>query len=396
MKRNCLLLLTMVLVLTVSCTSKQQNENAWLRNGVATSVQQLKLMAEKVKSSGLQPRSIKNGEVRLENAYDWTSGFFPGSLWLAYELTGDSLLKNEAMHYTQLLSEIQYYKGTHDLGFMIHCSYGNAVRLSGNTLLDTVIVNGAQSLISRFNPTVGQIRSWDFGEWRYPVIIDNMMNLEMLFYASKISGDSTFRNIAIQHANVTMKNHFRDDYSSYHVVSYNPETGALESQGTFQGYSDSSAWARGQAWGLYGYTMCYKETGDDKYLNQAKAIASFIMNNANSTSDLIPYWDFNAPNIPNAPRDASAAAVTASALLSLSTMVADGEAYFDYAETILKNLSSDKYLAKVGDNKNFILMHSVGHLPANSEIDVPLNYADYYYLEGLIRYAALKQINIIH
>ncbi len=219
MKRNCLLLLTMVLVLTVSCTSKQQNENAWLRNGVATSVQQLKLMAEKVKSSGLQPRSIKNGEVRLENAYDWTSGFFPGSLWLAYELTGDSLLKNEAMHYTQLLSEIQYYKGTHDLGFMIHCSYGNAVRLSGNTLLDTVIVNGAQSLISRFNPTVGQIRSWDFGEWRYPVIIDNMMNLEMLFYASKISGDSTFRNIAIQHANVTMKNHFRDDYSSYHVVS---------------------------------------------------------------------------------------------------------------------------------------------------------------------------------
>lgn len=395
MKRNCLLLLTMVLVLIVSCTSKQQDESAWLRNGVATSVQQLKLMAEKVKSSGLQPRSIKNGEVRLENAYDWTSGFFPGSLWLAYELTGDSLLKNEAMHYTQLLSEIQYYKGTHDLGFMIHCSYGNAVRLSGNTLLDTVIVNGAQSLISRFNPTVGQIRSWDFGEWRYPVIIDNMMNLEMLFYASKISGDSTFRNIAIQHANVTMKNHFRDDYSSYHVVSYNPETGAVESQGTFQGYSDSSAWARGQAWGLYGFTMCYRETGDQKYLDQAVRIASFIMNHPNKTEDLIPYWDYNAPDIPNAPRDASAAAVTASGLLELSTLVADGKVYFDFAETILKNLSEPKYLAKVGENKNFVLMHSVGHLPANSEIDVPLNYADYYYLEGLIRYATLKQIKIV-
>lgn len=395
MKRNFLLLLTIVLVLTVSCTKKQQDENAWLRNGVSTSVQQLKLMAGKIKTSGLQPRSIKNGAVRLENAFDWTSGFFPGSLWLGYELTGDSLMANEAIHYTQLLSEIQYYQGTHDLGFMVHCSYGNAVRLSHNNSLDTVIVNASKSLISRFNPTVGQIRSWDFGDWSYPVIIDNMMNLEMLFYASKITGDSTYRNVAIQHANITMKNHFRQDNSSYHVVSYNPDNGEVESQGTFQGFSDSSAWARGQAWGLYGFTMCFRETGDQKYLDQAIRIASFIMNHSNKTDDLVPYWDYNAPDIPNAPRDASAAAVTASGLLELSTLAADGKIYFDFAETILKNLSGEKYLAKVGENENFILMHSVGHLPANSEIDVPLNYADYYYLEGLIRYAALKQINIV-
>ena len=221
-----------------------------------------------------------------------------------------------------------------------------------------------------------------------------MMNLEMLFWASKHTGDPVYRDVAVRHADITMQNHFRDDASSFHVVSYNDD-GTVESRGTFQGYSDSSAWARGQAWGLYGYTMCYRETGDAKYLKHAERIADFIMHHPNTPADRIPYWDYNAPNIPDAPRDASAAAVISSALFELSTLVPEGEGkkYFDYAETLLMNLSSDAYLAGKGTNGGFILMHSVGHLPADSEIDTPLNYADYYYLEAIGRYLSLRGLD---
>ena len=255
-------------------------------------------------------------------------------------------------------------------------------------------IEAAKSLVSRCDPRIGLIRSWDFGEWNYPVIIDNMMNLEMLFWASKHTGDPVYRDVAVRHADITMKNHFRDDASSFHVVSYNDD-GTVESRGTFQGYSDSSAWARGQAWGLYGYTMCYRETGDAKYLKHAERIADFIMHHPNTPADRIPYWDYNAPDIPDAPRDASAAAVVSSALFELSTLVpeAEGKRYFDYAETLLMNLSSDAYLARKGANGGFILMHSVGHLPADSEIDTPLNYADYYYLEAIGRYLSLRGLD---
>ena len=181
---------------------------------------------------------------------------------------------------------------------------------------------------------------------------------------------------------------------SLYDVAYNDD-GTVESRGTFQGYSDSSAWARGQAWGLYGYTMCYRETGDAKYLKHAERIADFIMHHPNTPADRIPYWDYNAPDIPDAPRDASAAAVVSSALFELSTLVpeAEGKRYFDYAETLLMNLSSDAYLARKGANGGFILMHSVGHLPADSEIDTPLNYADYYYLEAIGRYLSLRGLD---
>lgn len=381
-----------VFILAVSCHDKGKQDTDWVKKGVETASFQLKAMASDIKDSGLLPRSAKDGEVRLEDAYDWTSGFFPGSLWYAYEMTKDSQLKKYAVHFTSLLDSIQYYTGTHDLGFMIFCSYGNGLRITGNQDYEKVIVNGSKSLISRFNPKVGLIRSWDFGDWSYPVIIDNMMNLEMLFYASKVTGDDSYKNVAIKHADVTLREHFRDDYSSYHVVSYCPETGHVESKGTFQGASDSSVWARGQAWGLYGYTLCYRETKDVKYLEHAKHIAELIMTHPNLPEDKIPFWDFNAPDIPDAPRDVSAAAVTACALLEMSTMVEDGTKYFSFAEDVLKTLSGSKYLAEKGSNNNFILKHAVGHLPANSEIDVPLNYADYYYLEGLKRYAGFRGI----
>ena len=322
---------------------------------------------------------------------DWTSGFFPGSLWYAYELTGNDSLKTEAIEYTNLLNPVRYYRGTHDLGFMINCSYGNALRLTKNDTIAAVMHETADNLCSRFNEGIGCIRSWDFGTWNFPVIIDNMMNLDLLFTVSKLTNDDKYKNVAITHANTTMKNHFRPDYTSWHVVSYNND-GTVERKQTWQGKNDDSAWSRGQGWGVYGYTACFRETKDSTYLEFARNIADMIMSRV-KTDDAIPYWDYMAPVTPETPRDASAAAVTASALLELSTFVADGQKYFDYAEKILKSLSSDAYLAKPGTNGGFILMHSTGSLPNGSEIDVPLNYADYYYLEALKRYMDLKHIS---
>lgn len=392
MKRT-LISITILAALFVALTScKPKNDLTWLEKGIARAGVQLKAAAEKFEADTLMPRSIKNGNYKLINPYDWTSGFFPGSLWLEYELTGDESFRKYADLYTAKLYDVQYYKGTHDLGFMMFCSYGNKQRIENDSISPRVIVESSKSLISRVKDSTGVIRSWDFGDWNYPVIIDNMMNLEMLFWASKHTGDPKYHDVAVRHADITIKNHFRDDYSTYHVISYNND-GTVESKGTFQGYADNSSWARGQAWGLYGYTMCFRETRLDRYKEQARNIAAYIMNHPSIPADLIPYWDYNAPDIPSAPRDASAAAITASALLDLSTLTTGDESqkYFDYAETILKSLSSDDYLAKEGDNGLFVLMHSTGHLPANSEIDTPLNYADYYYLEAAKRYLEISK-----
>ena len=253
------------------------------------------------------------------------------------------------------------------------------------------VLQAARSLASRFNPGIGLIRSWDFGKWHYPVIIDNMMNLELLFKASELTGDPVYRDIAVSHANKTIANHFRGDNSSWHVVSYNDDD-TVEMKTTHQGYSDDSRWARGQAWGLYGYTMCYRFTSDPAYLDQAKKIASLIMDLPTMPDDGIPYWDYDAPGIPDEPRDASAAAITASALLELQGMVEEplaGE-YVRYAEKILSSLCSPAYLAAPGTNGSFILKHSTGAAPKGSEVDDAINYADYYFLEALKRLKNLR------
>lgn len=383
------------LLFLVGC--KQKNEYGWLKNAIDVAAFQTKFLISKVDSmksdTAIFPRSIRNGKLRCEEKEDWTSGFFPGTLWYVYELTGDTATKHAARKYTNMLRDVQYQTNTHDLGFMMYCSYGNALRLAPEQGDDIVLVNAAESLSSRFSTVTGTIKSWDFPEWHYPVIIDNMMNLEMLFWASRNTKDPIYKNIGIRHANTTMKNHFRKDYSSYHVVDYNPVDGKVIAQKTFQGFSDNSSWARGQAWGVYGYTVCYRETKDVRYLRQAKHIAAYIMLNV-KTDDLVPYWDYNAPDIPNAPRDASAAAVTASAFLELSKYVENGQIYVDYAAKILKNLSTDKYLAEKGTNQGYILKHSVGSYPHHSEVDVPLMYADYYYLEGLIRLMEIKKMDL--
>ncbi|MBE9664732.1 glycoside hydrolase family 88 protein [Mucilaginibacter boryungensis] len=346
--------------------------------------------AKKIAKPGMvSPRSVEKGELVLIPSKDWCSGFFPGELWYLYQYTKNPKWLKEAKAYTANIEQEKTNGGTHDMGFKIYCSVGNGYKLTKDPHYKEVILEAAKTLATRFNPTVGCIKSWDNRkDWKFPVIIDNMMNLELLFEASKLSGDSSFYKIAVSHANTTMKNHFRDDYSSFHVIDYDPETGKVLHKQTHQGYADGSAWARGQAWGLYGYTMCYRETKNKIYLKQAENIAKFIFNNPNLPKDLVPYWDFNDPAIPKVPRDASAAAVIASALYELSMYSANGKQYKGWANTIVKNLT-DNYQAKPGESKGFILLHSTGNKPANGEIDAPISYADYYYLEALLRQKGL-------
>lgn len=352
--------------------------------------EQLSLMSERFDTVAVTPRSWDNGVYKLLPK-DWTCGFFPGVYWLYYQLTGDKTIEKEALKFTARLSDIPAIKTTHDLGFMVFCSYGKQYEVEKDSVSAAAIVEASNSLISRFDPSIGLIRSWNFGKWNYPVIIDNMMNLEMLFWASEYTGNPQYRDIAIKHADKTMENHFREDNSSYHVVSYNND-GTVESKGTHQGYSDSSSWSRGQAWALYGYTLCYRFTKDNRYLEQSENIATLIIDNKTTPKDHIPYWDYDAPNIPDEPRDASAAAVTASALLELQLYVDKNLAkiYKDYAASIIRSLSSSEYLADKGDNGFFILKHSTGAASLGSEIDVPLVYADYYFLEALKRYRELN------
>lgn len=346
-------------------------------------------MLEEIKGKTGYPRTVDKGERKLVGYKDWTSGFFAGSLWYLAEATGDAKLRAAAIAQNAGLEPSKNNRSTHDVGFVLYCSFGNGLRLGGDASYRDIMLTGAESLITRFNPKVGCLQSWDKRRgWEFPVIVDNMMNLELLMWASRASGDKRFRDIAIAHADTTLKNHFRADNSSFHVVDYDPATGAIRSRVTHQGAADTSAWARGQAWGLYGYTMMYRETKNPAYLAQAQKIAAFMMNHPRLPADKVPYWDFDAPEIPNAPRDSSAAAIMCSALLELRTFVSAAEAkrYTTFAEQQLRSLSSPAYRAKLGENGCFILMHATGHKPANSEIDVPINYGDYYFLEALHRY----------
>jgi unsaturated chondroitin disaccharide hydrolase len=391
MKKNIQITLIFVIVLGLSaCANTKKISDTWLDNAIHQSGQQLLLAAENFKDSAKNPRTYEHGKVELVTAKDWTSGFFPGSLWYLYELTGNEELKAKATSFTSFVDKAKYRTNTHDLGFILNCSFGNAYRITGNNAYKEVMITGANTLMKRYNPNIGLIRSWDFGTWQFPVIIDNMMNLEFLYEVGKMTNNQMMLDATVSHADKTLANHFRADNSCVHVVDYDTLTGGVIVKQTHQGYNDESSWARGQAWALYGYTMMYRFTQKPEYLAQAEQVAAFILNHLRLPEDLIPYWDFDAPNIPKEPRDASAAAVNASALLELSTFVPANTTYFKAAETILKNLSSDKYLAKVGENGFFILKHSTGNWPKQSEIDTPLSYADYYFLEALLRYKQMK------
>ncbi|MDR0712352.1 MAG: glycoside hydrolase family 88 protein [Prevotellaceae bacterium] len=403
----------------------KEKERAFVESNIRFATTQTKEMIRAVDSNLVKksyPRTtFKNGSLASTNMYDWTSGFFPGTLWYLYELSHDDFFKAKAKAWTISLEPLKAYTKTHDLGFMMYCSFGNGYRLAPDetAAYKDIIIQGAGSLCTRYSDTTRCIKSWETSKsWngvvrKFPVIIDNMMNLEMLMWAAKATSDpaeaAKLRRIAVTHANTTLKNHLRPDYSAYHVISYDPQTGEVESKTTAQGWSDSSTWSRGQAWGLYGFTVMYRETGDKNYLEAAKKMTDFFLNHPNLPADKIPYWDFNAQQdgyVPTWPdrtsafpvspdkfpiahyRDASAGAIVASALFELYGYTKN-EAYLASAVTMLHSLASDAYKTKLGENANFLLKHCVGSIPHGSEIDVPLVYADYYFLEALLRYYRL-------
>lgn len=395
--KKLLFALSFTILLFGSCGDKQESMSDLINDRIQRSIEQSTLMAESlINEPAKLPKTIdKEGNLVTSNSRWWCSGFFPGTLWYLYEYSKDNQLLDYAKNYTARIEGQKYTKGTHDLGFMLYCSFGNGYRLTGDTAYKSVLFTGAESLASRYNPVVGCIKSWDWKNkhnWQFPVIIDNMMNLEFLMWVSEASGNPFYKEVSVSHSDVTMKHHFRPDYSCYHVISYDTITGQPEKKNTHQGYADESAWARGQAWALYGYTMMYRMSKKEAYLEQANHIANFILTHKNLPEDKIPYWDFDAPEIPEAKRDASAGAVIASALIELSQYVdaAKSKEYLSVAETQLRTLSSPEYFAEKGTNGNFILKHSVGSIPGNSEVDVPLTYADYYYIEALLRWKNLK------
>ncbi len=383
-----------ILILAVaSCQTQKRISRSFFRDNLKFVTNQYSLQTNIIEESGkvLNPRTFVNGQIQYISPEDWTSGFFPGSMWYLYELTEDDKWKELGIKYTEALDSVKYLTSHHDVGFMIGASYGNGLRLSGNDAYRDVIVQAARSLSTRYRPEAGVIQSWNVDRgwqaergWECPVIIDNMMNLELLFNATKFSGDSSFYNIAVTHADNTIKNHFRPDYSTWHVVDYSLNDGKVRNKHTAQGFAHHTTWARGQSWGIYGFVVCYRETGDKRYLEQAEKAFDYVINHINFPTDCIPYWDYDAPNIPFANRDASAAAIMASALYEMSTY-SKSDYYKSWADRILDNLSGPVYKADVGENGNFILKHSVGSIPHGVEIDVPLNYADYYFLEALKR-----------
>ncbi len=333
------------------------------------------------------PRSTNvDGTLWTSDYKWWCSGFFPGSLWYVYEYTGNEHYKDLALKYQAGLEPLRHRTDDHDIGFQLMCSYGNCLRITKDSQCVTVLLDGANSLATRFDPEVGCTRSWDTKKYVFSVIIDNMMNLELLLQAVELGGDDSLKEIAISHARTTMKNHFREDNSAYHVLDYNPENGEVIERYAGQGYSPESAWARGQAWALYSFPMVYRFTRDPQMLDHAIAVAEYII--PRLPEDGIPYWDFDSPDIPNDVKDASAAAIMACGLIELSGYV-DGEKsrrYLEVAEKMIRSLASDTYLAAEGEQYGFLLKHCTGFRLRNSEVDAPLTYADYYFLEALMRW----------
>lgn len=373
-----------------SPTQSSAEDLRWVRDNLDFAVMQYKYLALQTIAAGADfPRTLQDDDqLLLVPASDWTSGFFAGGLWYLYEYSSDHTLKDVALHFTHLLESQKTNSSTHDLGFMIMNSYGHAYRITRDETLKPVLIQTADTLAKRFNPRTGCTKSWDFGAWKSPVIVDNLMNMELLYWSGAAANKPALIAMANSHMDTTLKNHFRPDGSTFHLVDYDPQTGEVLTRQTVQGYTDGSSWARGQGWALYGYTMGYRFSKNPLYLEQAERTADFLLSHKNMPETLIPPWDFDVPLVMSAPRDTSAAAIYASALLELSTYVQDERKtkYLDAADTILKALSTAPYRAeRVGDLGGFVLGHAVGWMAGNDGVDRPLVYGDYYYIEALVR-----------
>lgn len=378
--------LTVMILLFAPQLAVSQNLDSLVLHALTFASHQARRSIDEIHDSTKFARcSLPDGSWKTTAANEWTSGFFPGILWYLHDYTKDPALRIAAERWTAGLVNEQFDTGTHDLGFKIFDSYGTGYCLYPADEYKKVIIEAAQTLAKRFNPTVGCIKSWDNRKWDFPVIIDNMMNLEILFWGSEHGGPQQLREIAIKHAETTMKNHFRKDGSTYHVLGYDTTSGVVKARNTHQGYADESVWARGQAWAIYGFTMTYRFTHDKRFLQTAQRAADYFISHL--PEDFVPYWDFKAPGIPNEERDVSAAAIIASALFELSEYAAGESQQSNYRGTalnILRSLCSAPYLAE-GTNSHAILNHAVGSRPAHSEVDVSLIYADYYFVEAMLR-----------
>ena len=407
MKVKLLLAALLITGMSVQCTDKRDIIEENIENAKAQLDYLIK--ASEANDTLRIPSTFRNGEIDFVPTDDWVSGFFAGTLWYMYELTGEEYYAEQAQKHTEILHDIQFLKWHHDVGFMVYDSYGNGLRLKNIEGYDTVLVNTAKSLATRFRPKAGIIQSGNVDRgwqsergWKCPVIIDNMMNLELFFKVSEMTGDPVYKEIAMSHADKTLANHYRDDFSTYHVVDYDDETGEIRRKCTAQGIADESRWARGQAWSIYGFTVAYRFTGEERYLQRAEDVANYLLvEEDNMPEDLVPYWDYDVKEFGKGMgedylakygeiRDVSSAAIVASALYELHWMTKD-DFYKQKADKMIESLSTPAYRAKVGENGGFILMHSVGSIPHGGNIDVPLNYADYYFLEALIRKGRIEK-----
>lgn len=400
MKQSKFLIALLLTVSIMSCSEKNSNQAFDVDKELAYCNTQVHRTLSEISGKKMMPRNIMDSLSHWKlvpvEISEWTVGFWPGILWYNYENTGKPFDADDAVYYTDLLEPLTKLPAyDHDLGFQIFCSYGNAYRLMGNDKYKQIILNAADTLATLFNPQVGTILSWpreiEPNGWPHNTIMDNMINLEMLYWASKNGGNKELYNIATKHAETTMKYHFREDGGNYHVTVYDTISGDFIKAVTHQGYADNSVWARGQAWAIYGYTTVYRETGDKKFLRFAEKVTDLYLNRL-PKGEFIPYWDFDAPNIPNEPKDASAAAIVASALIELSQLEDNEEKatiYLQAATNMLIELSSEEYQSR--DSKPSFLLHSVGHWPKGSEVDASINYADYYYIEALMKYKKMKR-----
>ncbi|CAM4205294.1 glycoside hydrolase family 88 protein [Zobellia roscoffensis] len=382
-------------VLIMSCASQKKEVQPFSAEKVLDqNVEKIKEVQQTVNNVDQFPRNIPKGQTNWEmvGVRDWCSGFWPGVLWYAYEQSNDSELKESAMKSTEALKPIAYSSAeNHDIGFMLYCSYGNGYRLTGNEEYKKVLLAAADTLATLYNPNVGSILSWPIkkDEYKHNTIVDNMMNLELLFWAAKNGGGQNLYDLSESHAQVTMDYLVREDASMFHLGSFDDETGEFLKGVTHQGYADDSMWARGQTWGIYGFAVAYRETGNKDFLKTSIQLTDHFIERL--PEDGIPYWDFDDPKIPESPKDASAAAVAACGMLELSELVeeeAQKEKYFNAAKKLIEILSTDAYLS--GDTNQALLLHSTGHHPRNSEIDMPIVYADYYYMEALLRLKKLE------
>ncbi len=408
--RKFVLMLTAMAFVFASCAPKQETMRELSDRVFAVAMEQYQMMDAQLAPDQF-PKTFEDDSLITTGLKWWCSGFPAGTMWYIYEYTRDPQMLELAKKHTAKMSAILDYPTHHDIGFQINDSYGQAYRLTGDEAYLPLIKAAAERLAGRFSPVTGVTMSWEpSAKWNYPVIIDNMMNLELLENASKLFDEPGFDAVARTHANTTMANHFRPDYTVYHLLDYDPENGDVVVRQTVQGYADETCWSRGEAWALYGYTMMYRETGDEAYLALAEHIADYLLTVL--PEDGIPYWDFNAPGTPNAigsdavgapeydydeslpvKRDASAGAIIASALVDLSRLTKDADksaSYIAEAEKMLRTFAGEEYLAKSGELGGFVLKHSVGNLHGSkkgpTEVDVPLTYADYYFLEALVKF----------